>query len=57
MWNHDRQAHETREKVEDRVAGEKYYTEQWRNPETGEVTYAKTGDLSDPNMHGPASHR
>jgi hypothetical protein len=55
MWNHDRQAYETRDVVVDR--DDNLYRQEWTDPDTGETTFRKQGRLDDPNLHGPASHR
>jgi len=55
-WNNDRQAFEIREMVID-CDGDKYYSQEWRNPDTGETTFKKQGRLDDPKMHGRESHK
>jgi hypothetical protein len=55
LWNSDRRAHEDRETVHDRDTD--LSVQRWRDPETGEVTWEKSGSDSDPDMHGRASYR
>jgi len=54
-WVHDRQGHEVREHVYDKDAD--FYSKHYRKSDTDQLTWKKVGKLSDPKMHGKASHR
>jgi hypothetical protein len=55
-WHGDSRSYATMERVIDRDA--KTYRKDVINPDSGEVLYTKpSDDLTDPDNHGPASHR
>ena len=55
-WHGDSRSYATMERVIDRDA--KTYREDVINPDNGKVLYTKPSvDLTDPDNHGPASHR
>ena len=53
-WNHDRQRYEQRTIVVDRE--DRTYVQEWRDAETGVVTWRKEGSLDDPEMFGQSAH-
>ena len=54
-WSHDRQQMERREMLVD--SENDYYKQEWFDLKTGERTYFKEGQLSDPDMHGKSARR
>ncbi|QSB14029.1 hypothetical protein JQS43_21200 [Natronosporangium hydrolyticum] len=55
VWNGERGRLERRVIVIDRRNNK--YSQTWYSLDTGEVTFAKSGDLSDPGMHGKSARR
>jgi hypothetical protein len=55
VWNHDRQRMERRRMVHDRDRN--YKSQVWTSLETGETTWHKEGELTDPKMQGKSARR
>lgn len=53
-WSHDRQRVERRTLLFDR--DERENTQEWRDKETGEVAFRKSGDIEEPATFGKSAH-
>lgn len=55
LWNGERKRLERRIMIIDR--GGDHYSQEWSDLETGQITFTKSGQLSDPDMHGESARR